>query len=116
MRFFEYESRAILKRAGIPVTDYGFATTADEACDAAERIAGPVAVKSQVLSGGRMKAGGVRFAETPEEARACAADILALEIGGHMPRGVLVDPKADVAREYYAGVVWDGVRKRPVMI
>ena len=56
-----------------------------------------------------MKAGGVKFADTPEEAEAHAADILELEINGHMPRGVLVDPKADVEQEYYAGVVWDGV-------
>ena len=73
-------------------------------------------IKSQVLSGGRMKAGGVKFADTPEEAEAHAREILALEINGHMPRGVLVDPKAEVEQEYYAGVVWDGTRKQPVMI
>src|SRR5579864_396989 len=80
MRFFEYEAREVVKRAGIPVTDYGFTTNAAEA------------------------------------AEAYAADILKLEIGGHKPRGVLVDPKAEVEQEYYAGVVWDGTRKRPVMI
>jgi succinyl-CoA synthetase beta subunit len=116
MRFFEYESRAIAKRAGIPVTDYGLARTAEEAGSIAERIGGPTVIKSQVLSGGRMKAGGVKFADTPDEAARHAEDILALEIGGHMPRGVLVDPRAQVKREYYAGVVWDGLRKRPVMI
>ncbi len=63
-----------------------------------------------------MKAGGVKFADTPEEAEEYARDILALEIDGHMPRGVLVDPKAEVEQEYYAGVVWDGIRKQPVMI
>src|SRR6476620_4664336 len=63
-----------------------------------------------------MKAGGVQFADTPEEAEAHAADILKLEINGHMPRGVLVDPKVDVKQEYYAGVVWDGIRKKPVML
>ena len=63
-----------------------------------------------------MKAGGVKFADTPEEAEQHAADILKLEINGHMPRGVLVDPKAEVKQEYYAGVVWDGIRKQPVMI
>ena len=73
-------------------------------------------IKSQVLTGGRMKAGGVKFADTPDEAAEHARDILALEINGHMPRGVLVDPKAEVEQEYYAGVVWDGTRKQPVMI
>lgn len=116
MRFFEYEAREIVKRAGIPVTDYGFTTDPAEAAAIAQRIGGPTVIKSQVLSGGRMKAGGVKFADTPAEAEAHAREILKLEIGGHMPRGVLVDPKAEVEQEYYAGVVWDGTRKRPVMI
>jgi succinyl-CoA synthetase beta subunit len=116
MRFFEYEAREIVKRAGIPVTDYGFTTGPAEAGEIARRIGGPVVIKSQVLTGGRMKAGGVKFADTPEEAQQHARDILALEINGHMPRGVLVDPKAEVEQEYYAGVVWDGTRKCPVMI
>jgi succinyl-CoA synthetase beta subunit/citryl-CoA synthetase large subunit len=63
-----------------------------------------------------MKAGGVQFADTPDEAERHARDVLALEINGHVPRGVLVDSKAQVAQEYYAGVVWDGVRKQPVML
>src|SRR6476619_276533 len=116
MRFFEYEAREVVKRAGIPVTDYGFTTQPAEAGDIARRIGGPTVSKSQVLSGGRMKAGGVKFADTPEEAEAYARDVLALEIGGHTPRGVLVDPKAEVAQEYYAGVVWDGTAKRPMML
>jgi succinyl-CoA synthetase beta subunit len=116
MRFFEYEAREVVKRAGIPVTDYGFTTDASEAREIARRIGGPTVIKSQVLTGGRMKAGGVKFADTPEEAEAHAREILQLEIGGQMPRGVLVDPRADVEQEYYAGVVWDGTRKQPVMI
>jgi succinyl-CoA synthetase beta subunit len=116
MRFFEYEAREIVKRAGIPVTDFGFTSDAAEAKQIAQRIGGPTVIKSQVLTGGRMKAGGVKFADTPEEAEAHAADILTLEINGHMPRGVLVDPKAEVAQEFYAGVVWDGIRKQPVII
>src|SRR3954465_4538280 len=116
MRFFEYESRAIAKRAGIPVTNYGFATTAEEARRIAEEIGGPVVIKSQVLTGGRMKAGGVQFADTPDEAAQHAEQVLQLEIGGHMPRGVLIDERVAVKQEYYAGVVWDGLRKQPVML
>src|SRR5437660_7599899 len=116
MRLFEYEAREVVKRAGIPVTDYGFTTDAAEAREIAARIGGPTVIKSQVLTGGRMKAGGVKFADTPEEAEAHARDILALEINGHEPRGVLVDPRAEVDQEFYAGVVWDGIRKQPVMI
>ena len=116
MRFYEFESRRIVERAGIPVTEYGFAKTAAQAEKAAKKIGGPVVVKSQVLTGGRMKAGGVKFADTPSEARAAAAEILKLEIGGHMPVGVLVDPKAEVEKEYYAAVLWDGRAKRPMML
>ena len=116
MRFFEYEAREIVKRAGIPVTDYGFTTDAQEAKEIAARIGGSTVIKSQVLSGGRMKAGGVKFADTPEEAEAHAKDILLLEINGHMPRGILVDPKAEFEQEYYAGVVWDGTAKKPLML
>ncbi len=116
MRFYEYEARKIVEQAGIPVTDYGFCKTPEEARSAAEKIGGPTVVKSQVLTGGRMKAGGVKFADTPEEAAEHAETILSLEINGHMPRGVLVDPKAEVKQEYYAGVVWDGTAKRPLML
>jgi succinyl-CoA synthetase beta subunit len=116
MRFFEYEAREIVRRAGIPVTKFGFATSAEQAVEIAAEIGGETVIKSQVLTGGRMKAGGIQFASTPAEAGAHAATVLELEIGGQRPRGVLVDPRAKVAHEYYAGVVWDGLRKLPVML
>src|SRR5215216_5059437 len=116
MRFFEYESRQIVQKAGIPVSAHGFATTATEARRIAEEIGAPTVIKSQVLTGGRMKAGGVKFADTPEEAASHAQAILALEINGQKPRGVLVDSRVAVKQEYYAGVTWDGTRKRPVLI
>jgi succinyl-CoA synthetase beta subunit len=116
MRFYEYESKEIVRRAGIPTSKGGFATTADEARQRAEEVDGPVVIKSQVLTGGRMKAGGVKFADEPGAAAEHAAAILNLEINGHEPRGVLVDERVEVAHEYYAGVVWDGLRKQPVML
>jgi succinyl-CoA synthetase beta subunit/citryl-CoA synthetase large subunit len=116
VRFFEYESRQIVAKAGIPVSRHGFATTPEEARRIAQEIAGPVVIKSQVLTGGRMKAGGVKFADTADEAAEHAAFVLQLEINGHMPRGVLVDSRVSVKQEYYAGVVWDGIRKQPVML
>ena len=116
MRFFEFESRQVVAKAGIPVSGHGYATTPAEARRIADELGAPTVIKSQVLTGGRMKAGGVKFADTPEEAERHAADILQLEINGHMPRGVLVDSRVDVAQEYYAGVTWDGTRKRPVLI
>ena len=116
MIFYEYEARKIVELAGIPVTKYGFCQTPEEARKIAEEIGGPTVIKSQVLTGGRMKAGGVKFADTPDEAAAHAEEILKLEINGHMPVGVLVDPKAEVKQEYYASVVWDGTAKKPLML
>ena len=116
MRFYEYEAREIVRQAGIPTSKGGFAKSAQEARRIAAEIDGPVVIKSQVLTGGRMKAGGVKFADSPHEAEAHADAILSLEINGHQPRGVLVDGRVAVAKEYYAGVVWDGIRKRPVML
>jgi succinyl-CoA synthetase beta subunit/citryl-CoA synthetase large subunit len=116
VRFFEYESRQILQREGIPVAEGGFATDAEQAKVIAAEIGCPVVIKSQVLTGGRMKAGGVKFADTPEEAEAHAREILALEINGHMPKGVLIGKKAEIKQEYYAGVIYDGVRKLPTFV
>jgi succinyl-CoA synthetase beta subunit len=116
VRFFEYESRQILQREGIPVADGGFATDAEQAKAIAADIGGPVVIKSQVLTGGRMKAGGVKFADTPEEAEAHAREILALEINGHIPKGVLIGAKAEIKQEYYAGVIYDGIRKLPTFV
>ena len=72
MRFFEYESREIVKRGGHPGHRLRLRHDAEEAREIAEEIGGPVVIKSQVLTGGRMKAGGVKFADTPEEAAAHA--------------------------------------------
>jgi succinyl-CoA synthetase beta subunit/citryl-CoA synthetase large subunit len=116
VRFFEYESRQILQREGIPVAEGGFATDAEAAKAIAAEIGGPVVIKSQVLTGGRMKAGGVKFADTPEEAEAHAREILALEINGHIPKGVLIGAKAEIKQEYYAGVIYDGIRKLPTFV
>jgi succinyl-CoA synthetase beta subunit len=116
MRFYEYESRAVLERERIPVAGGGFARTAEEAKAIAAEVGGPVVIKSQVLTGGRMKAGGVKFADNPEEAEAAAQQILELEINGHMPRGVLVGAKAEIKQEYYAGVIYDGIRKLPTFV
>src|SRR6201995_4799201 len=115
MRFFEYEARAIWAKAGIPVPRHGFAKTPEEVRTIAAEIGGPVVIKSQVLTGGRIKAGGGQFPDNPEEAEGHARHVLELEIGGHMPRGVLVDSRAAVKHEYYAGVVWAGLLKRPRM-
>ncbi|HSV06375.1 MAG TPA: ATP-grasp domain-containing protein [Candidatus Binatus sp.] len=116
MRFYEYEAKALFARHGTPLPKGLVARTAAEAQRVAADIGGPVVLKSQVLTGGRMKAGGVKFADTPADAETAAQAILQLEIKGQTPRGVLVEQRAPVAQEYFAAVTWDGRRKLPVLI
>src|SRR5438128_9726895 len=116
MRFYEYEAKALFARHGAPLLRGRLAHSAAEAKAVAVEIGGPVVLKSQVLTGGRMKAGGVKFADSPEQAESAAQAILALEIKGQKPRGVLVEQCAGVAQEYVAAVTWDGRRKLPVLI
>ncbi len=116
MRFYEFEAKKLLAKHGVRLPEGGTAETDKEAARLAADVGGPVVLKSQVLSGGRMKAGGVKFADTPEEARREAAAILDLEINGQSPRSVLVEAKAAVKKEYYAAVTYDALAKLPVMI
>ncbi|MFN8545035.1 MAG: ATP-grasp domain-containing protein [Candidatus Binatia bacterium] len=116
MRFYEFEAKALFARHGTPLLKGRVARTAAEAKQIAAELGGPVVLKSQVLTGGRMKAGGVKFADTPADAETAAAAILALEIKGQKPRGVLVEEKAPVVKEYFAAITWDGRRKLPVLI
>ncbi len=117
MRFYEFEARKIVELAGIPVTKYGFCTTAAEAREAAEEIGGPVVIKSQVLSGGpdegrrRQVRRHARGGRGPRRGHPRSWKSTAT-----CPRGVLVDPKAEVKQEYYASVVWDGTAKKPLML
>jgi len=117
MRFYEYEAKRLFGMNGIPLpAGSQLVHTGEQAADVARRIGGQVVLKSQVLSGGRMKAGGVLFADKPEDARRAAKQILELEINGQRPRGVLVEACARIEREYYLGVTWDGSAKLPVML
>jgi succinyl-CoA synthetase beta subunit len=116
MRFYEYEAKALFARHGTPLLKGRVAKTAAEAKAIAAEIGGSVVLKSQVLTGGRMKAGGVKFADNPADAEKAADAILKLEIKGQKPRGVLVEERAPIKQEYFAAVTWDGRRKRPVLI
>jgi succinyl-CoA synthetase beta subunit/citryl-CoA synthetase large subunit len=94
----------------------GLARSAADARRLAAEIGCPVVLKSQVLSGGRMKAGAVKFAESPAEAAAHFEAILPIVVNGQRAESVLVEKKSGVAQEYYAGVTWDGRRKLPVIV
>ena len=111
MNIHEYQARAIFARHGIPVPEAEVAATAEEARTAAERFGGAVVVKAQVHAGGRGKAGGVKLAATPAEARDSAEAILGMEIKGIEVRRVLVAPAEDIASEAYVGIVLDRARR-----
>jgi succinyl-CoA synthetase beta subunit/citryl-CoA synthetase large subunit len=116
MRFYEHESKALFARHKMPLGRSGLARSADGARSIAAEIGGPVVLKSQVLSGGRMKAGAVKFADSPDEAARLFDEILPIVVNGQRAESILVEEKSAVAQEYYAGVTWDGRRKLPVLI
>jgi succinyl-CoA synthetase beta subunit/citryl-CoA synthetase large subunit len=116
MRFYEYESKALFRKRGLPLGKGRVVTSAADARAAAAEIGGPVVVKSQVLSGGRMKAGAVQFADTPDEAATKYTAVLPIVVKGEKARCVLVEEKSPVAKEYFASVTWDGRRKLPVLL
>jgi succinyl-CoA synthetase beta subunit len=112
----EYRSKEILARHDVPLLAGETATTPEEARAAAERIGGPVVVKAQVLVGGRGKAGGVKLAATPDEAEARARDILGMDIKGITVRTVLIAPAADIAKEFYLGLILDRAARAVTII
>jgi succinyl-CoA synthetase beta subunit len=112
----EYQGKELFRRYGIPVSDGRLATTADEAKAAAEALGGPVVVKAQVLTGGRGKAGGIKLAETPDEAAARAGEILGMDIRGHTVTKVWIEKASDIAREYYLSLTFDRSAKKPLFM
>jgi succinyl-CoA synthetase beta subunit len=116
MRFYEHESKTLFAKHGMPLGKSGVAHSADEARSIAAEIGQPVVLKSQVLSGGRMKAGAVKFADTPDEAARLFDEILPIVVNGQHAESILVEEKSPIAQEYYVGVTWDGRRKLPVVI
>src|SRR5919202_1906190 len=103
----EYQAAELFAKHGIPVNPGRVARSPAEAAEHARAFGGPVAVKAQVHSGGRGKAGGIKLAKTPEEAERVAAQILGMDIRGHTVHQVFVVPAVDIAKEYYLGVILD---------
>jgi succinyl-CoA synthetase beta subunit len=116
MKLHEYQSKQIFARYGIPIPKGRVAATATEARQIAEELGGRVVIKSQVLVGGRGKAGGVRVAKSPKEAEEAATQILGMEIRGLPVRKVLVDEAANIDQEIYLGITNDRTTRRPVMM
>ena len=107
MDLFEYQGKEFFARYGMPVSPGEIAFTVAEAVAAAERIGTPVMVKAQVHTGGRGKAGGVKFAATIDDVREHAANILGLDINGHVVGRVWIEMASDIAEEYYASFTLD---------
>jgi succinyl-CoA synthetase beta subunit len=104
---FEYQARDLFEQYGVPVLAGRIADTPEQAEEAARAIGGTVVVKAQVKIGGRGRAGGVKVAHSPEEAKEKAAGILGLDIKGHIVKRVMVAQGADIDKEYYFSVLLD---------
>ncbi len=116
MNIHEYQAKEIFTSHGLPVPGGKVATTVDEAVTLAEGYGLPVMVKSQVLTGGRGKAGGVKFCATMEDVKTNAEKILGLDIKGHIVRKVLITPAVDIASEYYLGMLIDRNTQRVLIM
>jgi succinyl-CoA synthetase beta subunit len=103
----EYQGKQYFARYGLPVSPGEVADTVAEAEAAAERLGYPVVVKAQVQTGGRGKAGGVKLAATKAEVTEHAANILGLDIKGHVVRRLWIEQATDIAKEYYASFTLD---------
>ena len=116
MNVHEYQAAEILARLGIAVNAGRVAALPSEAAEAARAFGGLVAIKAQVHSGGRGKAGGIKLARTPEEAEAAARAILGMDIRGHTVHKVLVVPGVEIAQEFYLGVVLDRPARKVLLM
>lgn len=116
MNLHEYQSKQIFAKYGIPIPRGQVAGSADEARHIAEELGGRVVIKSQVLVGGRGKAGGIRLAKSSKEAADLATQVLAMEIKGLPVRKVLVDEAVGITKEIYLGITNDRAARKPVIM
>ena len=107
MDLYEYQAKDVFAAHGVPVLPGRTVDTAAEAERAAQEIGTAVVVKAQVKTGGRGKAGGVKLAKDPAEAKEKAEAILGLDIKGHIVHRVLVTEASDIAEEYYFSFLLD---------
>jgi succinyl-CoA synthetase beta subunit len=112
----EYQGKELFRRYGIPVSEGRVASTPHEARSAAHELGGRVVIKAQVLTGGRGKAGGVRLAEGLDDAERVAAEMLGLDIRGHIVRTLWVEEASEIAKEYYLSVTFDRGARKPLLM
>jgi len=116
LKLHEYQSKRIFAQYGVPIPRGDVASTPEQARQIAARLGKRVVIKSQVLVGGRGKAGGIRLADHPDDAERIADQILGMNIRGLTVKKVLVDEAADISTEIYLGIVIDRARCRPIMM
>jgi len=118
VRLYEYKGKELLKSVKLPVPEGYVASTPTEVKKLAEKIGKPVVIKAQIFATGRFKAGGIKFADTPDEAEQVAAKLLGSEVKGLLVEQVLVEELLDIKQEFYAGVIVDPSREvsGPVLI
>ena len=116
MNLHEYQSKTRFAEFGIPIPVGDIAHTPDEVYRIVQEAQGAVVIKAQVLVGGRGKAGGIKLARTPEEAKEHAREILGMSIKDHEVRTVLVDPAANIEQEIYLGIANDRAAAKPVLM
>jgi succinyl-CoA synthetase beta subunit len=113
---YEYQGKELLRNYGLETLPGIVAGTAEEAARAADTLGGTVAIKAQVLTGGRGKAGGIKVVSSAREAREAAEQILGMDIRGHTVRRVYVEGGAEIDREFYLSITVDRTAKRPLIL
>jgi succinyl-CoA synthetase beta subunit len=116
VKIHEYQAKQVLAKYGVPTPTGDVATTPQEARAIAERLGKRVVVKSQVHVGGRGKAGGIKLANSPEEAEQVASKILGMDIKGLTVEKVLVEEACNIAQEYYLGITLDRAAQKNVLM
>jgi len=116
LRLYEYEAKKLFSKFGIPISSGEVVETAEQARGFAEKLGKPVVLKAQILSGGRGKAGGVKFASSPQEAKKKADELLSTKIKGFPVNRILVDEKLNIEREFYLGITLDRVNYKIVVL
>ena len=116
MKFFESIAKQVFNQEGINILEGHVAYSPEEAMEISSEMGVPVAIKAQVLTGGRGKAGGVKFAKNPGEAFKVADDVLKLEIKGEKVKHILIEERADIINEFFISVSIDRAKRRPVIM
>ena len=116
MQLYEFQAKTIFRKHGIPTPNGLIARTCEEAVEAAKKIGLPVAIKAQVLLGGRGLAGGIKIVKSSEDVVSVASTILRTDLKSEKPIALLIEEKLDIAKELYCSVTWDYPKKCPVLI